>query len=65
VIPSSANWLTATVSSAAGETGPSATTLGNGNGTVVINVTLNVTNARREAEITIAGIKHTIKQEFR
>ena len=22
------------------------------------------TNVRREAEITIAGIKHTIKQEF-
>jgi hypothetical protein len=65
VIPSSVNWITATVSSAAGETGPSATTLGNGNGTVVISVTLNVTNARREAEITIAGIKHTIKQEFR
>jgi hypothetical protein len=65
VIPSSVNWITATVSSAAGETGPSATTLGNGNGTVVISVTLNVTNARREAEITIAGFKHTLVQEFR
>jgi hypothetical protein len=65
VIPSSVNWITATVSSAAGETGPSATTLGNGNGTVVISPTLNVTNTRREAEITIAGIKHTLVQEFR
>jgi hypothetical protein len=64
VIPSGINWLTATVSSAAGATGSSLTTPGNGNGTVVINVTLNVTNARREAEITIAGVKHTIKQEF-
>ncbi len=64
VIPSSANWLTATVSSVAGETGPSLTTPGDGNGTVVINVAQNFTNVRREAEITIAGIKHTIKQEF-
>ncbi len=64
VFPSSVNWLTATVSSAAGETGSSLTTPGNGNGTVVINVTQNVTNARREAEITIAGVKHTLKQEF-
>jgi hypothetical protein len=65
VIPSSVNWISATVSSVGGATGSSFTTPGSGNGTVVITVALNVTNARREAEITIAGIKHTIKQEFR
>jgi hypothetical protein len=64
VIPSSVNWISATVSSVGGATGSSFTTPGSGNGAVVITVALNVTNDRREAEITIAGIKHTIKQEF-
>jgi hypothetical protein len=65
VIPSSVNWISATVSSVGGATGSSFTTPGSGNGTVVITLALNVTNTRREAEIMIAGIKHTIIQEFR
>lgn len=70
VIPSSVTWLTATVTSASGVdgaivTGPSNKTLGKGNGTVVITVALNKTYSRREGEITIAGLKHTIKQDFR
>jgi hypothetical protein len=65
VIPPEANWISATVSSVGGATGSSFTTPGSGNGTVVITLALNVTNTRREAEIMIAGIKHTIIQEFR
>lgn len=38
---------------------------GKGNGKVVITLAKNTTNARRTAIITIAGVKHTITQEFR
>ena len=64
-IPAELFWITAKVSSVDGDTGSSATTKGDGNGTVVITVGLNNTNARREGVITIAGQKHKIKQEFR
>ena len=65
VIPDSLTWITATVSSAGGATGPSTTTGGTGDGTVTITVALNTTNTRREGSITIAGLTHKITQEFR
>ena len=64
-IPAELFWITAKVSRVDGDTGSSVTTKGDGNGTVVITVGLNNTNARREGVITIAGQKHKIKQEFR
>jgi hypothetical protein len=65
VIPDDVPWVTATVTSAGGATGPSTTTGGSGNGTVTITVALNVTNTRREGSIKIAGLTHTVTQEFR
>lgn len=38
---------------------------GKGNGRVVITLAKNTTGARRTAVITIAGVKHTITQDFR
>jgi hypothetical protein len=64
-IPADLTWVTATVSSDAGTTGPSTTTQGDGNGTVTITVAQNGTNTRREGEIKIAGLTHTLTQEFR
>jgi hypothetical protein len=64
-IPADLTWITATVSSASGPTGPSATTQGSGNGSVSITVAQNTTNTRREGNITIAGFTHRVKQEFR
>jgi hypothetical protein len=57
--------VTATVSTVAGGIGPSTTTPGSGNGTVIISVAQNTIYTRREAVITIAGVRHTITQEFR
>jgi hypothetical protein len=65
VIPADLTWVTATVSSAAGGVGPSATTQGSGNGTVTITVAQNGTNARREGKVNIAGLIHTLTQDFR
>jgi hypothetical protein len=64
-IPTDLTWVTATVSTVAGGSGGSATTPGNGNGTVTITVAQNTTYTRREAQITIAGVTHTINQDFR
>jgi hypothetical protein len=64
-IPADLTWVTATVSSANGVTGPSTTTQGDGNGTVTITVAQNGTNTRREGLITIAGLTHELTQEFR
>lgn len=64
-IPADLTWVTATVSSDAGTTGPSTTTQGDGNGTVTITVAQNGTNTRREGQIKIAGLTHTLTQEFR
>lgn len=64
-IPASAFWITATVSTASGGTGSSTTTTGIGNGYVTITVALNTEYRRREASIRIAGVTHTIKQDFR
>ncbi|MEY3894506.1 MAG: hypothetical protein RLZZ214_25 [Verrucomicrobiota bacterium] len=58
-------WVRATVSTVAGGIGPSGTTLGNGNGIVTITVDQNLTYTRREAQIKIAGVTHTITQDFR
>jgi hypothetical protein len=60
-IPKTTPWITATVSSV----GSTSTKSGSGNGTVTIKVAVNPTYVRREAEITIAGFKHTITQDFR
>jgi hypothetical protein len=48
-----ATWVTASVKS------------GTGSGTVVITVSANASNARREASIRIAGFTHTITQSYR
>lgn len=64
-IPADAFWVTATVSTVAGGIGPSTTTPGNGNGTVIISVAQNTIYTRREVVITIAGVRHTLTQEFR
>ena len=64
-IPAEIDWVTATVSTVAGGTGPSGSTPGNGNGTVTISVAQNTIYTRREAKITIAGVTHTITQDFR
>lgn len=64
-IPAEIDWVTATVSTVAGGTGPSGSTPGTGNGTVIITVARNTIYTRREAKITIAGVTHTITQDFR
>jgi hypothetical protein len=56
-IPLEAFWVTAVQYTAASD--------GVGNGTVVITLGLNALYERREAVITIAGVQHTIKQDFR
>lgn len=56
-IPIEAFWVTAVQYTAASD--------GVGSGTVVITLGLNALYERREAVITIAGVQHTIKQEYR
>ena len=53
VVATSGSWVTASVAS------------GKGNGTVQITVSPNITNARREISIRIAGFTHTITQSYR
>jgi len=64
-IPRVFPWVTATVTTAAGGTGSSRFVTGNGNGYVTVRVAINPEYRRREAVIRIAGVYHTIKQDFR
>jgi hypothetical protein len=53
VIPATATWVTAS------------TLTGNGNATIIFTVAPNATGLRRKAIIKIAGLSHTIDQDYR
>jgi predicted cupin superfamily sugar epimerase len=61
VVPAGVTWATVAVVGADAAT-PLA---GNGNGTVTITVAPNQTTARRVLRINIAGVTHTLTQDYR
>jgi hypothetical protein len=61
VVPTTATWVTAAVVGAAPET----PLVGTGNGTVRITLPENDGYYAREVTISIAGVPHTIKQDYR
>jgi hypothetical protein len=61
VVPAGLNWATVAVVGADAAT----PLVGNGNGTVTITVGANETTAQRVLRINIAGVTHTLTQDYR